>query len=847
MSDELEKYAIETDQVIDPDFDLVALREKSISFIQKYSGTEWTDHNIHDPGITILEQICLAIADITYQTEQVITASNNADTFANSPYFNVGQARNTNPLITFKDFTDKIIEFEGIYKVYYIPSISHPCINGIYDIIVFCDQETNKKDALEHIQSIKNSWRPLCSKFEAIHFPPQKNIEIQLSIEVTDTDNLNAIFDRYLYVIKEFLKGRNTGANFFRQRIFDVATFSKKISLQLQSADLVSALNQVEFTKNIINISIKDPSQDFIWTMNFDTPYELLLDPTSTISLYKNGNYLGNWTASDIKKRRKKSKSFNNPSINSTVNNEYPQKLTDFYSLQKGMPEIYELEKDILGKLNKSHSSALQLKGVLTTYDILIAQFISQLEKTFHILNNRHTNLNDLAKEMLSVIPGIEWVWIDFNEKFEALKPKEKHSRFVAWKNYLVNQKQNLHELVNISSRTESESIEIRIKTYLFLLQLMGFDLELITPNYDQLTNFDKANWLEEILQFWLSNRLNRIHVEGEPLQALSRSSEIGYRGMISKILNIKFDTFVFSQRIPKIAQWISRDSGTPIKINSNFPEFMYWGRNNKAYKYNEENELVLIGEDNKSIATIGEMLNDDELTDLTKKIADLHNNSEGFVVIEHTALTPNVDENVFGVIISLDSEILLKFEPNYSISDLYEILNNFEKNIANKDFSFDVKKIASKQYVNVLKTENLYSQIEYYYPSAEQAIEGHKKLTKELLIENLEFQFYDKMFYQFQDQFDPYSFTISICFPDWHEKYINTAAKDQILHLLDSITPAHIIIKPHWLNPKQFATLMSLYEEFSKLTQHSAKANSLRGQLLEILMNSHEINTENS
>ena len=102
-------------------------------------------------------------------------------------------------------------------------------------------------------------------------------------------------------------------------------------------------------------------------------------------------------------------------------------------------------------------------------------------------------------------------------------------------------------------------------------------------------------------------------------------------------------------------------------------------------------------------------------------------------------------------------------------------------------------------------------------------------------------------MFYQFQDQFDPYSFTISICFPNWHEKFLNTAAKDQILNLLDSITPAHIIIKPHWLNPKQFATLMSLYEEFSKLTQYSTKANSLRGQLLEILMNSHEINTENS
>jgi hypothetical protein len=109
------------------------------------------------------------------------------------------------------------------------------------------------------------------------------------------------------------------------------------------------------------------------------------------------------------------------------------------------MPEIYELEKEILGKLDASHSSALQLKGILSTYDILISQFISQLEKTFHILNNRQTNLSDLAKEMLTIIPGIEWVWIDFNDKFEGLKPKEKHSRFVAWKNYLQNQKQSLH------------------------------------------------------------------------------------------------------------------------------------------------------------------------------------------------------------------------------------------------------------------------------------------------------------------------------------------------------------------------------------------------------------------
>lgn len=845
MSDELEKYAIETDQVIDPEFDLVALREKGISLIQKYSGTAWTDHNIHDPGITILEQLCLAIADISYQTEQVISASGNT-AFESSPYFNLALARNTNPLITFKDFTDKILEFEGIYKVYYIPSISHPCINGIYDMIVFCDQETNKKDALNHIQSIKNSWRPICSKFETVHFPPQKNIEIQLTLEVNETDNLSAIFDRYVYVIKEFLKGKNHENNFFKQRIFDVSTFSKKISLQLQSADLVAAINQVDITKNIIDISIKDPNQDFVWTLNFDTPYELLLDPKSSITVFNNENLLGTWMASEAKKKRKKPKqSTDNEVFNSGKNSGF-EKLTDFYSLQKGMPEIYEQEKDILGKLDNSNSSALQLKGVLSTYDILISQFIAQLEKTFHILNNRQTNLNDLAKEMLSIIPGIEWVWIDFNDKFDGLKPKEKQSRFVAWKNYLQNQKQSLHELVNTSSRTESEAIENRIKTYLFLLQLMGFDLHLINPYFDQLTNFEKASWLEDILQYWLNNRLYRIHVVGEPLQALTQNSEIGFRGMLSKILNTKFDTFVFAQRIPKIAQWLTRNSGTPIKINSNFPDFMYWGRNHKAYQYNEENELVLIGKNSETVAKIGAMLNEEELSDLTKKISDLHDNSEGFCIVEHSALTPNIDENVFGVIISLGSDILLKFDATYSISELYEILNYFEKNIANNEFSFEIKKIATKQFVNILKTEKLYSQIEYYYPSAEQALEGQQNLKKILKVENLEFQFFDTMFYQFQDQFDPYSFTLSICFPNWHENFSNTASKDRILNLLDSITPAHIIIKPHWLNPKEYSNFIMLYEEYSKLTNFNSNANVLRGQLLEILMNSHEINTQN-
>ena len=44
------------------------LLSDGINFIQKFSGEKWTDYNYHDPGITLLEQICYAITDLGYKS-----------------------------------------------------------------------------------------------------------------------------------------------------------------------------------------------------------------------------------------------------------------------------------------------------------------------------------------------------------------------------------------------------------------------------------------------------------------------------------------------------------------------------------------------------------------------------------------------------------------------------------------------------------------------------------------------------------------------------------------------------------------------------------------------------------
>lgn len=44
------------------------LREQGLEYIQDLSGKIWTDHNAHDPGITILEVLCYALTDLGYRT-----------------------------------------------------------------------------------------------------------------------------------------------------------------------------------------------------------------------------------------------------------------------------------------------------------------------------------------------------------------------------------------------------------------------------------------------------------------------------------------------------------------------------------------------------------------------------------------------------------------------------------------------------------------------------------------------------------------------------------------------------------------------------------------------------------
>src|SRR5262249_5074923 len=48
--------------------DYARLREEGLALLGRLAGAQWTDFTTHDPGITILEQLCYAITDLGYRT-----------------------------------------------------------------------------------------------------------------------------------------------------------------------------------------------------------------------------------------------------------------------------------------------------------------------------------------------------------------------------------------------------------------------------------------------------------------------------------------------------------------------------------------------------------------------------------------------------------------------------------------------------------------------------------------------------------------------------------------------------------------------------------------------------------
>ena len=64
-----QSLTITTAPLPDPGTDYVVLRDKAVQLVQQMAGDTWTDFNASDPGVTILEQLCYALTELSYRAD----------------------------------------------------------------------------------------------------------------------------------------------------------------------------------------------------------------------------------------------------------------------------------------------------------------------------------------------------------------------------------------------------------------------------------------------------------------------------------------------------------------------------------------------------------------------------------------------------------------------------------------------------------------------------------------------------------------------------------------------------------------------------------------------------------
>src|SRR5215207_359766 len=112
---------------LEPAQDFYRLRREGIGLIEQMGRERWTDYNVHDPGITILEALCYAITDLGYRIGWDIAdvlspqspSSDLLQPYPNQAFFTARHILTINPT-TSDDFRRLLIDQSGVRNAWLI-------------------------------------------------------------------------------------------------------------------------------------------------------------------------------------------------------------------------------------------------------------------------------------------------------------------------------------------------------------------------------------------------------------------------------------------------------------------------------------------------------------------------------------------------------------------------------------------------------------------------------------------------------------------------------------------------------------------------------------------------------
>lgn len=405
--------------------DYETLRQQGIAWLEKLAGSEWTDFNAHDPGITILEQLCYALTDLSYRINydmEDLLSREGEDTY--DSLYRPEQILVTKP-VTLLDLRKLAIDVDGVKNAWLEPvSEAEPplyhhkteaetlieltdeegasafSINGLYRVLLeilptLAINYDSVQQIIREVSRRLHAQRSLAVDFESITPLSSQAIQLQAVVEIEpDTDPeavYLALLDKiaaYLspsvrfYSLEECLAQGKSIDEIFDGPLLDHGFIDNQelIGLTrkttLYTSDLIKEMMDVTGVRIVEYMAFKD-NDNFL---------QLAAGNTFTLDVNKSKLTL---------KRRQLPLPLNTASLiprykdnrHAIANTRLPQQqgrdrhIARYYSLLQQFPKLYGIgETGLPGNASEQRKAqAKQLKAYLLFFDQLLANGFSQL------------------------------------------------------------------------------------------------------------------------------------------------------------------------------------------------------------------------------------------------------------------------------------------------------------------------------------------------------------------------------------------------------------------------------------------------------------------------------------
>jgi hypothetical protein len=456
-----------------PALDWDFLRAEGLDHIQKLSGQIWTDHNSHDPGITILEILAYALTDLAYRsgfdTKDLLTgADGRTDPPELSGLFPAHEVLTTAPR-TIEDYRRLLLRIEGVRNAWLDPmndpsepenyrlseaALYADCLtneleykptnaagepnrrvrlSGLYKVLVELEiddllgsKQQRRVRALEAVAAVLHAHRGLCEDFFSIDTVTPYRVAVCADIEVALDADLEEIqakvyreVEKYLSppiiyrTLSELLAEGNTSDEIFNGPFVDFEftvdgepVFTKpgfitdadleatRLRRRVHGSDIINVVVDVDGVEAIRNLQLQAYDagglaigDSAVWTLTVPPDHQPVFYMEGSKLLFHRAGIPYRPQITEFKRTLDHLRALDRREVYVEPGQVLSMPVgrwrnTDaFYSVQHDFPENYKIgEAGISGAEEVGRiAKARQLKGYLTFFDQLLADYLGQL------------------------------------------------------------------------------------------------------------------------------------------------------------------------------------------------------------------------------------------------------------------------------------------------------------------------------------------------------------------------------------------------------------------------------------------------------------------------------------